>query len=143
MLKRNVLLALAALLIAAGSAYAQSLKVKVPFQFTAHEVAFPAGSYWINSSYDLGSANVLTIEGLDRHTSPKEVLTSTPAESLDTQHQTKLVFHCYGASCFLSQVWIGNNLGRQLTEDRQERQFAKQGLAPRVPTIAAIRSGVQ
>jgi hypothetical protein len=140
MSKRNVLLALAALLIVAGSAYAQSLKFKVPFQFTVDKMVMPAGYYWIESSHDSG---LLTIEGLDRKTAPKKVLNSNPVESLGPQYKAKLIFHCYDGSCFLSQIWTGGGVGRYLTEDRQERQLAKQGLAPRVPTIAAIRSGVQ
>jgi hypothetical protein len=140
MSKRNVLLGFVALLIAAGSAYAQSTKFVVPFQFTIDKMAFPAGSYLINSSYGSGSATILTIEGLDRHTSPKEVLTSIPAESLNAQHQAKLIFRCYGGSCFLSQVWTGNNVGRQLRESREERQLAKQDTEPRVRALAALRS---
>jgi hypothetical protein len=137
MSKRNVLLALAALLIAAGSAYAQSIKFQVPFQFTIDNMVMPAGYYWIESSHDSG---LLAIEGLDRQTSPKRFLNANPVESLGRQYEAKLIFNCYGGSCFLSQVWTGNNVGRQLGESRQERQLAKQGLEPRVPALAALRS---
>jgi hypothetical protein len=137
MSKRNVLLVVAALLIAAGCASAQSFKFKVPFQFTIDKMVMPAGDYWIESSHDSG---LLTIEGLDRQTPPKTFLQANPVESLGLQYEAKLIFHCYGGSCFLSQVWTGNNVGRQLGESRQERQLAKQGLAPRVPALAALRS---
>lgn len=136
MSKRNVLLALAGLLIAAGSAYGQSLRFNVPFQFTIDKMAMPAGSYWIvESSPDSG---LLTIQGTDRQIAGRRFLNSSPIASQDRKYQRKLIFNCYGDSCFLSQVWTGDSAGRQLRETHQEHQLAKQVSAPRVRALAAL-----
>src|SRR5690348_3834517 len=110
MSKRNVLLALAALLIAAGSAYAQSVRSNVPFQFTVGTTVMPAGHYSIKSGYP-DPDWALSIRDLDRHTLRLRFLNTSPVRSLAAQDQTKLVFHCYSGSCFLSQVWTGNDVG--------------------------------
>ena len=137
MSKRNVLLALAALLITAGSAYARSFKFQVPFQFTIDKMVMPAGYYWIESS-DVSRSVI--IQGSDRQTASKSFFNSDTVESLDAQYKAKLIFHCYSGSCFLSQVWTGNKVGRQLTESSQELQLAKQGTEPRVRSLAALQS---
>ena len=61
-----------------------------------------------------------------------------PIRSRGAQDQTKLIFHCYSGSCFLSQVWTGNDVGRQLKESSQELELAKQNPAVRVPVVAAL-----
>jgi hypothetical protein len=136
-MSRQVLLALAALLIAAGSAYAQSPKFNVPFQFTIDKMVMPAGNYSIKSASD--SDPMLIIQGLDSERRSRFLFTNL-LQSVGAQHQTKLIFNCYGGSCFLSQVWTGSNVGRQLRESRQERQLAKQGPAAGVHALAAVRS---
>src|SRR5689334_7546019 len=116
MSKRNVLLALAALLIGAGSAYPQSAKFKVPFQFITDSMVMPAGKYSIKSAIpDSGDSGVLIIQSLDSKTARSRFLNTNPlAESVGATDQYKLVFHCYDDSCFLAQVWTGENTGRQL-----------------------------
>lgn len=139
MSKRNVLLAFAALLIAAGSAYAQNPRFDVPFQFTIDKTLMPAGSYSIKSaSSDSGNSGTLIIQNGQTGRS-RFFNTNSPVQSLGGKDQTKLVFHCYGGSCFLSQVWTGNDVGRQLKESRQELEVAKQGLAVHVRVAAALR----
>jgi hypothetical protein len=135
-MSRQVLLALAALVIAAGSAYAQSPKFNVPFQFTIDKMVMPAGNYSIKSASD--SDSMLIIQGLDKPVRSRFLFLFT--NLLQSVGQTKLIFNCYGGSCFLSQVWTGSNVGRQLRESRQERQLAKQGPAAGVHALAAVRS---
>lgn len=135
MSKRNMLLALAALLLAAGSAYAQNYEFNVPFQFAIGKSVMPAGHYSIKSaSRDSGT---LIIQ--DRQTGRLRFVDGIPIRSRGAQDQTKLVFHCYSGSCFLSQVWTGNDVGRQLTKSSQELELAKQSPAVRVPVVAALR----
>lgn len=137
MLKRNVLLALVALLIAAGSAYAQSVEFSVPFQFTVGTTEMPAGNYSIKSASS--PWRMLIIQGLDRQTARPRFLNYDSVKSFGVQDQTKLVFHCHGGLCFLSQIWTeGNDVGRQLIEGRQERLVAKHDPALRVPVLAAL-----
>ena len=132
MSKRNMLLALAALLLAAGSAYAQNYEFNVPFQFAIGKSVMPAGHYSI--ARDSGT---LIIQ--DRQTGRSRFVNGNPIRSRGAQDQTKLVFHCYSGSCFLSQVWTGNDVGRQLTKSSKELELAKQSPAVRVPAVAALR----
>jgi hypothetical protein len=139
MSKRNVLLALTALLITAGSAFAQSAKFNVPFQFTIDKMLMPAGNYSIKSANPAWqSSGVLIIQGVGS-TARSRFLNTNPLQSVGAQDQSKLVFHCYGDSCFLSQVWTGDNVGRQLRMSSYELELAKQGLALRAPIVAAVR----
>ena len=135
MSKRNMLLALAALLLAAGSAYAQNDRFNVPFQFAIGKSVMPAGHYSIKSA----SRNSGTLIIQDHQTGRLRFVDGNPIRSRDAQDQTKLVFHCYSGSCFLSQVWTGNDVGRQLTESSQELELAKQSPTVRVPVVAALR----
>jgi hypothetical protein len=135
MSKRSMLLALAALLLAAGSAYAQNDRFNVPFQFVIGKSVMPAGHYSIKSA----SRNSGTLIIQDDQTGRLRFVDGNPIRSRGAQDQTKLVFHCYSGSCFLSQVWTGNDVGRQLTESSQELELAKQSPAVRVPVVAALR----
>jgi hypothetical protein len=135
MSKRNMLLALAALLLAAGSAYAQNDRFNVPFQFAIGKSVMPAGHYSIKSA----SPNSGTLIIQDHQTGRLRFVDGNPIRSRGAQDQAKLVFHCYSGSCFLSQVWTGNDVGRHLTESSQELELAKQSPAVRVPVVAALR----
>ena len=135
MSKRNMLLALAALLLAAVSAYAQNDRFNVPFQFAIGKSVMPAGHYSIKSASQLGT---LIIQ--DRQTGRSRFVDGgNPIRARGAQDQTKLVFHCYSGSCFLSQVWTGNDVGRQLTVSHRERQLAKEGPPLRMPVLAEVR----
>jgi len=135
MSKRNMLLALAALLLAAGSAYAQNDRFNVPFQFATGKSVMPAGHYFIKSA----SPNSGTLIIQHGQTGRSRFVDGNPIRSRGAQDQTKLIFHCYSGSCFLSQVWTGNDVGRQLKESSQELELAKQSPAVRVPVVAALR----
>jgi hypothetical protein len=134
MSQRNVLLALAALLLAAGSAYAQNDRFNVPFQFAIGKSVMPAGHYSIKSASQLGT---LIIQ--DRQTGRSRFVDGNPIRARGAQDQAKLVFHCYSGSCFLSQVWTGNDVGRQLTVSHRERQLAKEVPPRRMPVLAEVR----
>lgn len=136
MSKRNLLLAFAALLIAAGSAYAQNARFNVPFQFTVYKTVMPAGTYSIKSAPNSPWAMIIQNGQAGR---PSFLNANNAVQSLNAKAQTKLVFHCYDGSCFLSQVWTGNAVGRQLITSPQELELAKQRPAVHVPVVAALR----
>jgi hypothetical protein len=132
MAKRNVLLGLAALLIATGSAYAQSITFNAPFQFTLGTTLMPAGEYSVESH-----SRTLTIRDLGR--GAVSFASTSAVKSLHAQSQTKVVFRCYGGACFLAQGWIeGNDSGWNLAVNRQERRVANHDPALRLPVLAAL-----
>lgn len=112
------------LLLAAGSALAQTQKIRadVPFNFTVNRATLPAGQYTISN---LGRGNsTLLLQSEDGKT--VRMVNSNRAESLNAADQTKLIFHCYGRDhCFLYQAWVGGmNHGVELPRGSIEKELA-------------------
>jgi hypothetical protein len=125
MKKQNLIPLLAmVLMLAVGVAYAQlpspgTVKVSIPFSFTANQVAMPAGDYTVKNS---GSAGVLLISSDDA--SQHGLISTMSVESNSRSTQTKLIFHRYGDQYFLSQVWVrGEASGRELPKTRAEKEL--------------------
>jgi hypothetical protein len=111
--------------VAAGvSANAQSSRTvvsNVPFEFVVGGNALPAGEYRITRA--LG--NALTIRSADANAAAMR-LTIEIQPGKDKQH-ARLVFHRYGNSYFLAEVWSGaGDMGRQLLKSRQERAIERE-----------------
>jgi hypothetical protein len=109
------------LLVAASAATGQTrpgdIVVDVPFAFVAAGQAFPAGHY------------IVTKEG-DRclrifNSQQQGVYVQAHASLRSDSDGSKLVFHRYGDTYFLSAVWVtGNTIGRELFRSRAERELA-------------------
>jgi hypothetical protein len=116
------LITVLSLLLAAGSAYAQTIwvKVDVPFKFSVNKETMPAGQYTIES---LGTDRVLLIRNSD--SKPMTILIANSIQSQRPSEQTRLVFTHYADQYFLSQVWVaGNDLGHQLPKGAREKELA-------------------
>src|SRR5437016_4029786 len=51
----------------------------------------------------------------------------SPRQRSDRQMNAKLVFHRYGSTYFLSQIWMaGESTGRELAQTRQERAIERE-----------------
>ncbi len=122
-MKKQLLALLAlGLLLATGSAYAQSSSVaaNVPFNFVAGNLQLPAGEYVIKAGSP--SQAILSISGADS----KKLVMSNLCESPNAPEQTKLVFHHYGDRYFLAQIWVaGDRSGSELPRSRQETEIAR------------------
>lgn len=95
-------------LLAVPAIYAQSnqpIQAHVPFSFAVRDTTMAAGNYRL--TYD-SISHILSIRGVGPNSGQAFAL-AWPAASTDGP--AKLVFHCYGESCRLSQVWQGSNLG--------------------------------
>ena len=91
----------------------------IPFAFTAGAMTLPAGEYWIGN-LAMGSA-VLLIRGTDN--SRATLVMSNVKEANRAQTKSKLIFHCYGNLCFLSQIWVeGNSRGIELPRSAQQTE---------------------
>ena len=67
-LTKNMTIAAAALVVAAGVAQAQTIKVEVPFSFRAGGTVMPAGEYRVNARYSNGGIRVVQLTNTDmRH----------------------------------------------------------------------------
>ena len=114
------------LLLVAACANAQSVNVKanVPFDFVVDNVTLPAGAYSIQSVNDASGASTLAIR--DENGKVGRLMGSNPAEKLEAAATSHLLFHRYGDTYFLAQIWIqGEQQGRELKQTRRETEMAK------------------
>src|SRR6202008_3183523 len=87
---------------------------------------FPAsmrvpGTYRL--TYNL-TAHILWVQGLDQNS---KALFTEAAPSADGDGPGKLVFNCYGKTCYLARVWQGgqaSSRGLQLQQTGQQRRLA-------------------
>lgn len=130
----TIAVVLGLVLLPALAAQAQSVKVSVPFDFTAGLASLPAGDYTVGKP---GIAqHVLQIQSTDGKCNAF-VMTQS-AETTKGKLEGKLVFNRYGNQYFLSQVWApGNSIGHQLRMSKQERQIAKNAAKPKVEILTA------
>lgn len=113
---------LTVLLLAASLAYAQNgedLVANVPFAFIVAGRTLPPGHYII-SRLNQGD---LAIQGGKNHIVLFSVHAMNRAKPEDS---SRLVFHRYGDTYFLSEVWAGGNLtGKALFPSNTERAMAR------------------
>lgn len=108
------LLALTA--VAVGQTSPGDVVVDVPFAFSVAGRNLPAGHYVVAAQ----QIDMIKIYSQTTQTlyAPTHGTLRTKAES------TKLVFHHFGDTYFLSEVWVnGNTSGKQLFPSKAEREF--------------------
>ena len=126
------------LLLAAGSAFAQTIDVRgdIPFSFVANQATLPAGHYELKSLTDDGK--MVSLRGPDGKAIG--ILSSNRTESVNASEKTKLVFNRYGDRYFLSQIWVaGARSGRQLPVSAREKEMAKTSTPESVVVMARLR----
>jgi hypothetical protein len=104
-LTKNMTIAAAALIVAAGMAQAQTLKAEVPFSFRVGNTAMPAGEYRVEAALTQGGTPVFFLVNPDAH---RSVLTMAYVrDSVPASGDPKLTFECAGAHCSLVQMSSG------------------------------------
>ena len=106
-----------ALVTAAATANGQPqhrISARIPFEFIVGDRTLAAADYRIDA---VGAA--LAICSAD---SKNNVVRLANVMTQKESKSTRLVFHRYGNTYFLSEVWeVGDRIGRRLVESRQER----------------------
>lgn len=107
-------------------------KANVPFDFVAGDQALPAGTYAIDelASHVIGVRNTASNQ--------EKMISMHSAERLNDQ-SPKLVFHKYGDSYFLYQVWTGSSEGLEINQSKREKEAnlaSNQGSAPQDVVVA-------
>jgi hypothetical protein len=129
---------LATLSLAATSLTAQSkplIKVNVPFNFVAGAKTLPAGEYQVQTE----RPNVVLIQSKDS-TSNMNLVIAHSAQNTQMNGVAALKFNRYGDRYFLSEIWTGSDLGRQLPKSRAEKeQIAAVPAHQGIVTLAAER----
>lgn len=101
----------------------QRVTAQIPFDFVAGDKTLPAGEYTVNSNDASGSAlriqNAKTGEGAFR--------LSNSIEARHNHTDARMVFHKYGQTYFLAEVWQGGTeAGRQLLQSKRERAMNRE-----------------
>jgi hypothetical protein len=141
----NVMATCCVLVLAAVTAHPQlpgtELRAMIPFDFSVRGKTLPAGEYEIQRIND--APDGLVISGVKNH--QYEVFETEPVQARRISSRSELVFHRYGDSYFLSEVFAGGEqTGRELLESRQERSLKREMTAsndkknqPETVTLAA------
>jgi hypothetical protein len=139
-MKKARLAILATLSLAATSLVAQSnalrplIKMNVPFDFVAGGRTFPAGEYIVTSD----RSNLAWIESADFKMAM--TLVSHSAQDPKMAGVGAMRFNQYGTRYFLSQIWMGTEMGQQFPKSRLEReQIASSGTSHTVVAVTAKR----
>ena len=140
MKKQLISLAMSLALLTGAAAYAQSsklMKVNVPFDFSIGNTSLPAGEYSVSSDDNAGG--VLSFQN---PTAKKGTFVLSQAcESGKAATHTELVFHRYGDSYFLSDVWLsGRTIGQHIHTSRRESEIARNNnIKDEVVLMAALK----
>jgi hypothetical protein len=110
--------------LSAISVYAQSKtlisKVEIPFDFSIRDKTLPAGIYRVERIF----YDVLIIRSEDSQ--EVSVSLTMPVRAKEIPETGQLLFHRYGESYFLFQIWEpGSNDGRQFSKSRTERSIER------------------
>ena len=121
MLMMTLALAAASAVVANGQSK-QKLIAQVPFDFVVAQKTLRAGEYHVRAVNQGGDAIAI------KSTDGDQVLRlSSPKERSSRQMAAKLVFHRYGNTYFLSQIWMaGKSMGRELPRTREERALERE-----------------
>ncbi len=121
MLALIVALALATAVVSANAQSPNRVMADIPFEFVVGDKTLPAGKYSVTP---VTAGGALAIQKTDGRNSVLRL--SDLAERDRNKTHARLVFHRYGQSYFLAEVWNGESIGRQLRKSRQERAIERE-----------------
>jgi hypothetical protein len=100
-----------------------SIRVDIPFEFSAGHGVFPAGKYTIRPA-GVNTNGLIRITSEDGKASV--FLSTHHAQSVEPRNESALIFHRYGDQYFLFQVWtVGETVGLEIPKSSMERQAAR------------------
>ena len=122
--------------ISGPAAQAQSVTVRIPFDFSANNQKVPAGIYRIS----LQTPRYLSFVDI-RSTKKQYLMLVQPTGEQNSQDGGRLTFRRYGDSNYLYQVWMpGRGEGRQFVRSRAEQDTLR-GLKSQALTQVQIPLG--
>jgi len=126
----SITLSVCVLALTAAIAFAQlpgeTIRVNIPFDFLVRGRSLPAGEYEISRLND--EPEVLAITNIrNRH---EHAMIETDPEEGNAPRHGKVVFHRYGDSYFLHEIWTaGIETGRELPMSHQEKVLRQETMA--------------
>ena len=116
--------------VAAVQAQDKSVAASVPFSFYMGSIAMPQGAYTVA---ELAHGSVISLRSKDTTKS----ITAQAIAGKKEAGPARLVFHRYGESYFLAEIWTGDgSVGEALGPSPREKELAHNGAAP---TLSVIR----
>lgn len=122
MLMLIVGLSLATAVASANAQSSNKVMANIPFDFVVGDKNLPAGEYSVRPISSSGEA--MLIQGTDNGKAAMRLSNTT--EQAKNRTHVKLVFHRYGQSYFLAEVWNGDSTGRQISKSKQERAVERE-----------------
>ena len=119
MLASIVVLAFVTALVSNAQTRSLQMRANIPFDFVVGERTLAAGSYSVATA-STSTGDAVSIRSTD---SRQRAIRLTNAVSDNAKiKRTRLVFHRYGNTYFLAQVWAaGSNEGREMVKSKAER----------------------
>jgi hypothetical protein len=107
--------------VAASPSSAAEISANVPFSFSVNGADLPPGVYTLSTGGTQGTVLVRGATGA----------AFAIGNRLEDRRQDdcKLVFHKYGDTYILRQVWTGGGTGRELPRTQRERDLAERKMA--------------
>ncbi len=138
MKSRHAIVLIVAVLVIGGTALfaagpgEPAIRANVPFAFHVGNELMPAGEYQVAH---INSRDMLLIRGVKN----KQVIVVHGLPSGKYADETaKLVFHRYGDTYFLRQVWIPNFNANELFESKAEKEYANRWNRPEPTAVVAV-----
>ena len=126
----------AALLLAASACIAQTkgdVVAIIPFPFVVAGHTLPAGRYIVSPM----NQNIVRVH---ESTGPGMLVSTNAAKRHGPDDSSKLVFHRYESTYFLSQVWItGSDRGREVRRSDAELELAAKSMQKGNTVVVAVR----
>jgi hypothetical protein len=136
-MKTNLFRVFVPALVAVAAASAQnttSLQATIPFDFIVGQRTLPAGHYAVNQG---GGQGTLVIKSDDGRGAA--IVFANALYSTVPKNSGRLVFHRYGDTYFLSEVWAAGNDGRQIPSTNRERELKAGQSSSGAVVVAAAR----
>jgi hypothetical protein len=121
------------LFLAAASAIGQTnrgdLNVNIPFSFVVGNQTLPLGHYVVTRFND----NTIGLYNSQKHNA---FVSTHNVEGKMPESAGKMVFHRYGTTYFLFEVWsVGKVTGRQVFTSRAEEKLDRQGTEKQIAVL--------
>jgi hypothetical protein len=105
-----------------ASAQMVDLKMNVPFDFVVNGATLPSGAYTVQGKGL--NRNQLFISNLENGAKTQVLSIDRISTTNGLGEEPKLVFHRYGDTYFLAQVWMAGKTGHEIPRSRGERELA-------------------
>ena len=124
--------ALLATSIAVGQGSRGETVADIPFTFTVANHSFPPGRYTVTR------LNQTLLRIFNSHNQGTVFLTHS-AKGVAPEETGKMVFHRYGGTYFLAEVWVAaNGTGSRLFQSRAEKKLAGTGAEKEIAELRIV-----